>query len=331
MNKVKIGMISFAHSHANGILKELLAIPDVEIVGIFDNLPERAADIADKNGIPYFEDHKCLLEKTDADAVVICSENAFHARYTLDAAAAGKHVLCEKPLGITVEDMKRMIEAARLNGVQLMTAFPCRFLPAVRQAKAAVERGEIGDILAIKATNRGRMPGRWFIRKELSGGGAVMDHTVHVMDLMNWFLQSEPEEVYAEAGTLFHDDLDVDDAGIVHVRFANGVAAVLDPSWSRAESFPIGGDITMRLIGTKGVIDVNALGQVNELYSDELGKMQWSYWGDGMSGYMVRAFVEAVRSGTDVPITGEDGLRSTAVALAAYESIKLGAAVRLRL
>jgi predicted dehydrogenase len=330
MKTVKIGMISFAHSHANSIMNELLAIPGVEIAGIYDDQRERVVKITENRGIPYFEDHRRLLE-TDLDAVVICSENVHHAKYTMEAAAAGKHVLCEKPLGITVDEMKRMIESCRRDGVQLMTAFPCRYLPAVIQAKAAVERGEIGDIMAIKATNRGRMPGRWFVQKELSGGGAVLDHTVHVMDLMNWFTGSEPEEVYAEAGTLFHDGLGIDDAGIVHVRFANGVAAVIDPSWSRAKSFPTGGDVTMRLIGTKGVIDVNALGQVNELYSDELGKMQWSYWGDGMGGYMVQAFVEAVRNGTNVPITGEDGLRSAAVAVAAYESVECGASVRVKL
>jgi len=326
-DKLKVGMISFAHGHANGYFQRLHNLPDVEIVGIADDDKSRVERVLQRYDVPYYEDYRDLL-KTDADAVVICSENVHHARHTIDAALAGKHVLCEKPLGVTVEEMRAMIDTCRAQGVQLMTAFPCRFLPAVVQAKQAVDRGDIGEILSIKGTNRGSMPGRWFVNPSLSGGGALIDHTVHVMDLMNWFLRSEASEVYAEAGTLFHD-LEVEDAGMVHVKFANGVVAVLDTSWSRSKSFPYWGDVTMEIVGTDGVLFVDAFAQTNEVYSDEATKTQWSYWGESMDEFMLRAFVDALKEGRPVPITGEDGLNSTRVALAAYESIRRGTTVRL--
>ncbi|WP_163854129.1 Gfo/Idh/MocA family protein [Paenibacillus elgii] len=327
MNKLKIGMISFAHGHAFSYLNSLVSMPEVEVAGIADEVKSRVEAVAVKHGIPYFEDYRELLSK-DLDAVVICSENVRHAELTIAAAQAGKHVLCEKPLGISKREMEEMIAACKENGVQLMTAFPCRYLPAVVQAKQAVERGEIGEIVAIKGTNRGSFPGGWFADKALSGGGAVLDHTVHVMDLMHWFLGAEVQEVYAYATTVFQEQ-DIDDAGMVHVKFDNGVFAVLDPSWSRNRSFPTWGDVTMEIVGTRGVLSVDAFAQKNDVYSVQAGKGEWSYWGDNMDEYLVRSFVEALLHGKPVPITGEDGMKAAAVALAAYESAAQGQPVRL--
>ncbi|MDF2715210.1 MAG: oxidoreductase domain protein [Paenibacillus sp.] len=209
-----------------------------------------------------------------------------------------------------------------------MTAFPCRYLPAVIEAKQAVERGEIGEIVAIKGTNRGTAPGGWFVDRKLSGGGALLDHTVHVMDLMRWMIGSEPEEVYAYAATLFDDTLGVDDAGMIHVKFENGTFGVVDTSWSRKAPFPTWGDVTLEIIGTNGVLSVDALGQINELYSQEAGIGQWNYWGDNMDLYLVKAFVQAIRQGDRVPISGDDGMRAAAVALAGYQSLETGQPVK---
>ncbi|MBE1444492.1 Gfo/Idh/MocA family protein [Paenibacillus sp. OAS669] len=327
-NKVKLGMISFAHSHGRSYFRELVSMPDVDIVGISDESRTRVQPILDSYGIPYFEDYHDLLAMEQLDAVVICSENVHHARITITAAKAGKHVICEKPLGTTVEEMKAMIRACEENGVRLMTAFPCRYLPAVVEAKEAVDRGDIGEIVAIKGTNRGSMPGSWFVDPALSGGGAVLDHTVHVMDLMRWFLGSEPDRVYAEMGTLFHE-LPVEDAGMVHVTFTNGAVAVLDTSWSRSKSFPFWGDVTMEIIGTNGTISVDAFGQKNEVYNNDAGKAQWSHWGDRMDAYMLKDFVRTIKENGSVPISGDDGMRSAAVALAAYESVKRKASVAM--
>jgi myo-inositol 2-dehydrogenase / D-chiro-inositol 1-dehydrogenase len=327
---VRIGMISFAHSHGYSYLRELMKMEDVQVVGLYDPEYERVSQHVKEWGIPYYDDHHKLLA-AHIDAVVICSENAEHGRFTADAAKAGKHVLCEKPLGISTEQMQQMIAVCQEHGVQLMTAFPCRYLAAVIDAKAAVEDGAIGDIVAIKGTNRGRMPGRWFIDPALSGGGAVLDHTVHVMDLMNWFLDTEPEEVYAEVGELFHDNLGIDDAGVIHVKFRNGALGILDPSWSRPVGYVRGADVTMEIIGTKGVISVDGFAQANEIFYSESGKTFRSFWGDGMDGPLIRDFVSALREGVPVPISGQDGLRSTAVAIAAYESAKLGRPVQVRL
>ncbi|HUC91486.1 MAG TPA: Gfo/Idh/MocA family oxidoreductase [Paenibacillus sp.] len=325
MTIVKVGMISFAHMHAAGYLRALLQRGDVEVVGIADENRERVRPLTEQYGIPYYAEANELLRQS-LNAVVICSENSRHAELTVLAANAGKHVLCEKPLGVSEEEMLDMIRVCREQGVQLMTAFPCRFIPAVIEAKQEIEAGAIGDIVAIKGTNRGTMPRGWFIDRSFSGGGAVLDHTVHVMDLMLWFTGSEAAEVYAHAETLFHE-VDIDDAGIVHVRFENGIFATLDPSWSRPESFPTWGDVTLEIIGTKGVATIDAFAQKNEIYSDLHGKGQWAYWGDNMDTGLIDGFIAALKEGREVPITGTDGYRSARIALAAYESARTGAPV----
>lgn len=325
--KVRIGMISFAHMHAASYLRALADCDDVEIAGIADEDEARVKPFVEKYGLAYYDSVDALLQQP-IDAVVICSENARHAALTLQAARAGKHVLCEKPLGISEAEMLEMIEGCRQAGVQLMTAFPCRYIPAVMRAKAAIDAGEIGNIVAMKGTNRGTMPKGWFLDKELSGGGAVLDHTVHVMDLMHWFTGSKAKEVYAHSETLFHE-VDIDDAGMVHVQFENGVFAVLDPSWSRTSSFPAWGDVTMEIIGTEGVLSVDAFAQHNEVYSDERGKGQWSFWGDDMDAGLIDAFVEALKEQREVPISGMDGYLSARVGLAAYRSASEGKPVRL--
>jgi predicted dehydrogenase len=328
MTTLKVGFISFAHGHAFSYLEGFRKLPHVAIAGIADAEKHRVEDVVQRYGIPYYADYRDLL-RTDIDAVVICSENIHHAELTIAAAKAGKHVLCEKPLGISVSEMEAMIAACEEHHVQLMTAFPCRSLTAVVEAKEAVDRGDIGEIIAIKGTNRGSNPGGWFVDPALSGGGALLDHTVHVMDLMHWFTRSQVSEVYAYAATLFNEELQVDDTGMIHVTFENGVFGVLDTSWSRPKSFPTWGDVTMEIIGTKGVISVDSFAQSNELFSDEVGKGTWDYWGDNMDDVMVRSFVDALIEGETVPITGEDGLRSAQVALAGYQSLEAGQPVQL--
>lgn len=328
MSKLRIGMISFAHMHAASYLQALLTRDDVEVAGIADENEERVRPFTEPNGIAYYSDYKELLQQP-IDAVVICSENVRHAELTIQSARAKKHVLCEKPLGLSEEEMLEMVEVCHAEGVQLMTAYPCRYIPAVRAAKEAVDRGDIGEIIAMKGTNRGLMPRGWFIDRSQSGGGAVLDHTVHVLDLMHYITGSEVEEVYAHVETLFHE-VDIDDAGMLHVKFKNGVFAVHDPSWSRPDSFPTWGDVTLEIVGTDGVIHVDSFAQKNDVFSNKATKSEWSYWGDDMDQGLIDGFVDALLHGTDVPITGKDGYLSARVAFAAYESARSGATVKLK-
>ena len=313
---VKVGILSLAHPHSGSYAAQLKTLPDAELVGIWDDNAERPAR---HSGVPRFEDVDALLAA--CDAVVICAENARHRALCEQAAAAGKHVLCEKPLATTPEDARAMINACDAAGVQLMTAFPTRFSPAFQRLLTAVRNGDLGEILAVRGTNRGRCPGGWFIEKTLSGGGAVMDHTVHVADLLRVLLASEPAEVYCEADNrILHGDFD--DTGFLAITFENGVFATLDSSWSRPKTFPTWGDVTLGVTGTQGVMELDMFAQESVLYSDTDNRITYQGWGSNIDKGMVEGFVRAIAGGTPVPVTGVDGLRAVEVVEAAYRSVQ---------
>ncbi len=326
---LRFGIISFAHMHATSYARCIQANPDTELVAVADPDAERGQTWAGRFGVPLYTDHRELLARDDIDAVIVTTANVEHAAMTIDAAAAGKHVLCEKPLATTVADGRAMIDACARAGVFLGTAFPCRYLPAVSRVKGQVDAGKLGKILAIAGANRGWMPGGWFVDRAQSGGGAVMDHTVHVADLIRWFTGAEFAEVYAEAGTLFHD-LDIDDAGLLSFSMTDGTICTLDASWSRLPHYRGWGDVSMSILGEDGYVSIDSLSQALMLSNEERGAT-WIGWGSDMDYLLIEDFARRVSRGEPPAITGEDGLAATALALAAYRSAETGQPVKLPL
>lgn len=317
---MKIGIISFAHMHAYSYAESISLIEDADLVAIFDEDVERGQSAANRFGATYYRDYQALLS-SDVDAVVICSENVSHKAHVIAAAQAGKHILCEKPIATNVDDAWEMIRATEKYGVKMEIAFPVRFSPAVKRVKDILDEGRLGRILAMQGTNRGSNPGGWFVDPSLSGGGAVLDHTVHIIDIMRWYLKADVREVYAEIDTRFSSSA-ADDCGLLILEFTNGVIASHDPSWSRSKSFPIWGDITLKLVGTGGTTSFDALGQKIDVYNDVDGRHRYLNWGDGYDLGLVKNFIHTVRHDQEPFISGLDGLRAMQVALCAYESAK---------
>ena len=315
----RIGLLSTAHLHVDAYAHHLTGLPGIEVSGLWDDDATRRAKKSAEYGVAEKQTLDALLDS--CDAVVICSENAKHQSFALAAAAAGKHILCEKPLAPTPAAALEMVRATQTAGVKLYTAFPCRFSASFGQLKAAVDSGELGEILAARCTNQGGCPGGWFIEKELSGGGAVMDHTVHVTDLLRGLLGDEVKEVYCESGDgLLHGGFD--DTGVSTFTFEKGVFATLDASWSRPKSFPTWGNVTLAVIGTKGQIELDMFAQESVLFSDKSGRVSYRGWGSDIDKSMVAAFVAALNGEQTALATGVDGLRAVEVVDAAYRSVE---------
>ncbi len=326
---LRIGILSFAHIHAESYASCLKALDDVDLVGIADEDETRGKGAAKKFVTRYFKDYGSLL-KEGLDGALICSENSRHKEIALAAASAKANILCEKPIATTVEDSQEMIGASEREGVRLQIAFPCRFHPAVIRAKDIIGNGELGKVLAVSGTNRGVMPGGWFTDRKLAGGGAVIDHTVHVVDLIRWMIGTEIKSVYAETDTKFHK-LDVDDCGIISMDFDNGGFATLDASWSRpVKAFPTWGDVTMEITGTRGLLSLDVFSQNIDLYSNDKIKAEWVNWGSNMDVRLIRDWIDSIKEDRPPSVTGLDGLRALEVALAAYSSADKGEPVLIR-
>lgn len=320
MKQIKIGIISFEHMHAVSYTTELMQTEGVEVVGIADADRTRGQKMAQRFKVPYFESEAALLEEP-LDGVVICTNNKMHSSAAIAAANKGKHILVEKPFAITMEEAEAMLEATKANNVKIMTAFPVRFNPNILEAKRIVDAGEIGQIMCITGINHGKIPSGWFLDPELSGGGGVMDHTVHLADLMRWFTGSECESVYCESGELLHNK-GIDDCGIVNLTFENGVFATIDCSWAHHENYEIWPEVYMEIIGDKGVLEISAFGQVIKVYDVEERTIQDISWNEGGDEGLIREFVRVCQAGKEPLVTGYDGMKAAEIALAAYESTR---------
>jgi UDP-N-acetylglucosamine 3-dehydrogenase len=309
--------LSIAHLHAHSYGRAINGLTGCRLVGIYDPDQERGMQGAKEMGTEYFADPAELLSQTDA--VIICSENSRHREFTELAAKHGCHVLCEKPIATTLEDARAMIDACARAGVKLQIAFPVRFVTPVLRVKEMLDSGAVGKVLAIVGTNQGQMPGGWFADPELAGGGAVMDHTVHVVDLIRWFLGKEFVSVYAEVDNMLWDT-GIDDCGMLSMELEDGTIVTQDPSWSRPMTFPTWGNVTMRIIGTQGMIDLDAFAQNFVVYDDAHRKVSERSFAEDMDLGLIQDFIQMIVEDREPTITGYDGLKALEVALAAYRS-----------
>jgi UDP-N-acetylglucosamine 3-dehydrogenase len=331
---MRIGIMSFAHLHAEMYVHNLRNAPGVDIVGFSDTDTERGKYFAEVFNIRWFPTHEALLAE-QPDGVVVCSENATRCGLVEMAANAGVHVLSEKPIEVTLAAAEAMRDACEANNVKFMTAFPVRFAPSVQNVKDQIDRGDLGRIYGINGINHSEIPRAhrtWFAQKALAGGGAVMDHTVHLVDVMRWFFGCEITEVYAEVDNLFYPgEVDVDTAGIVLLTFENGTFASIDCSWSRPTTYPRWGQFKMDVVGENGFTVLDSMAEKFTVYSKHLPRNPtWVNWGANANQSMINEFVASIREDRQPSVTWQDGYEALRVALACYESAKTGQPVSLK-
>ena len=330
---IKIGVLSLAHHHGEAYISNLRGMEGVELVGLADDDPMRGQTVAAHNRAKYFHTYEDLLE-AKPHGVIICTENNRHRPWVEMAAARGIHVLCEKPIATTLEDARAIVDACDKAGVLLMTAFPMRFSAPLLEIKARLDNGDFGDVYCFNATNQGELPAKhraWFVDPELAGGGAIMDHTVHLVDIMRWFTGAEVKTVYARSNLVFHaEEVQVETGALEMLTFDNDVFATIDASWSRPQYWPTWGGLTFEMVTQRGAVLVDAFRQNLNVYRHEWERSNWAYWGSDMNQAMVSDFASAIREGRQPRVTGVDGLRALEAALAAYESDRSGKTVEVK-
>lgn len=321
---IRVAIVSFAHLHSQAYIANLRANRNVVFVGVYDPDDTRRAQYGSQLDVTTFASWEELLA-AGIDAAIVCSENVHHRRDVERLAAAGVHVLCEKPLAISVEDAQAIVAACTAAGVTLMTAFPMRFSTPLAVAKQELENGAFGTLTSCVAVNQGQLPKRhraWFVDAQLAGGGAVTDHVVHLADAMRWLTGSEVQSVYAIANRIVHaDQTEVETGGLVSLRFSNGVDVSIDCSWSRPLGYPTWGGLALRLITDRGAVDLDAFVQNSAYYGSGEPQVRWDYWGSDANQAMIDEFITAVAQQRTPLVTGQDGLRAVEVVAAAYRSI----------
>ncbi len=323
---VGAGLIGADHAAAYA------AQPDVELVGIVDADPARAADLAGRFGATAFSDLDGLLAGARPDAASICVPTGLHRPVAERLAAAGVHLLLEKPMAPTIADCDAIAAAAEQAGIVLMLALTHRFHAELIEAHRLIADGAIGTPMLVQDTfsfgEHGPWPD-WYYDRELSGGGELMHDGVHLVDRLEWLVGSSIVEVYGRTTTYARSIAGVEDGGVAVLAFANGAIGSLfvneatHPLRSDAPSVPMPGRLELEIHGSGGSIRYRTW---HELIIDIAGEPSRTVArsDDGEMGREIRAFVDAVASGGPPVVGAREGRRGIAIVGAIYESERRG-------
>jgi len=332
-NITRVGVIGagrIGQLHMNNIRQN---VPNASIVALADVAFEHAQAVGEKLGIAnVYPDPAPLFADDTIDAVLICSSTDTHAAFIEDAARAGKHIFCEKPIALDLATIDRALDAVEKAGVSLQIGFNRRFDPNFSEAKRLVDDGALGAVHIVRVTSRDPEPPP--IGYVATSGGMFLDMSIHDFDMARFIAGSEVEEVYAVGSVLVDPAIgeagDIDTA-VVTLKFANGSLGTIDNS--RQAVF--GYDQRLEVFGAKGQIVVGnpkphtaVLSQVQGDTAPPLMHFFLERYSDSFA-IETKAFFDAIQNGTEPPVTGIDGRAPVAIALAANLSMKEGRPVKL--
>ena len=332
-------------------LEAFSALDNVQIVGVCDIDPDRARATAAAWGIPAAVTTVGELLGLGLDLVSVCTPHPTHENVVLQAAAAGVHVLCEKPIAVDLASAERMVAACDDAGVKLGVLFQRRFWPAAQRIRAAIDDGTLGrPIMGQCSVMLHRDPGyysrdAWRGTWANDGGGVLMTQAIHYIDLLQWFM-GDVAEVYGKINTYKHGDhIEVEDSAAAVITFTSGAMATLEASTAASPSLGVqirvtgetgaSASLTEFPEGSDGRVDLWA---VSETISSEpahpegiLANVDLATINGRLIPHhttQVRDFVQALRDGKEPAITGRDATKALRILLAVYESSRTGLPVR---
>jgi len=335
--RLRVGVIGVG-LHGMRHVESYLALPTADLVAIADVNEERAREVAHERGIPqWYTDYGQMLERADLQAVSIAVPDHLHFKPTMAALQAGKHVLLEKPMALTVHEAEKMVEAAEKAGLKLMVNFANRWqLPTV-MAKEALDKGELGHPIYayVRMINTIFVPTKMLSWAEKT----ALPHWLltHATDRVRWFFGSEAKRVYAVSSSGVLKGMGIDVADLYHatVEFESGAIATFEAFWVLPESMPLVGSSVFELICSKGWVEVDNTAPLFKLATEERythpGILAGTVHGEpvGTVYEAVKHFVKCVREGKEPLITGRDGLAVTKIVCAIVESAEKGEVVEL--
>ena len=339
---MRVGIIGLGSQAKEVHLPTLNSMEEVEIAGVADINEQSVKNISKQYGIPYaYAGYQDLLNNENIDLVLICTPHHLHKKMAIDCAFAGKHILVEKPMATTVRDADEMIDAAKGNDVKLCVVQNYRFFPSVKDTKARIEKGRIGETISIHAhmldfPPLGAGSSEWRIEGHDSAG-VIEDIGPHLIDIMLHLHESEIERVYATGGCI--GNLDLIDHAQIMIEFEDKSLATLDLSWMSGAK-----EIGLYIQGTGGILHCDVRNNhVQEIHQystplDDLSDMikkikriaRDALKGDYFVGpkkfhkEIIKNFIVSIENNTKSPVTGEEGRKIAIVIESALKSIRNG-------
>ncbi|MBR2509428.1 MAG: Gfo/Idh/MocA family oxidoreductase [Lentisphaeria bacterium] len=346
MGKVKFGIIGtgmIAQIHADAIK----LTDNSELVMVYDKIVEKAKDFAAKNNCQYAETLEEFLA-SDIEAVTIGTPSGLHGGAAIAAAQAKKHILCEKPLEVTVEKTDAILDACRQNNVILLPVFQLRYSKTVEIIKDAIDSGRLGKIVLASASVR------WYRNEEyylnagwrgtwaLDGGGALMNQGIHTLDLLLYF-NGKVKEIFAKSANILHKSIEVEDTVGALLTFENGSAGYIEASTACGPGFPR----KIEISGTKGSIimedDKITRWQFTEELPTDAEIRSNAFAGEALKGgssnpkaitceghrRQITELANAIRGIAPLKMSAADGRSAVETICGIYESARSGKPVKL--
>jgi predicted dehydrogenase len=341
---VRYGIIGCGAISQRRHIPECIANPDSKLVALVDPAQARVEELAARFGAKPFTDYRELLKQADVDAVVVAGPNSTHTSMTLEALAAGKHVLCEKPMATTREDAAAMVKAAEKSKQYLMIGLNQRLMPPHVRAKEILTSGKLGKILTFRTAFQHPGPegwsvdaGKsWFFKKGQASMGVTGDLGVHKADLLRWLFGQEFAEVWGIVTTLDKRDadgnlIDLDDNAYLTLKTTGGIVGSMILSWTN-----YGTEENYTLVyGTKGVLALGTdpnWGVIVEYRNGEreqhkVGEMSTNI--KQVPSGIIDLFTHSIKTHTPPEINAMEGYRSLDVILTAMEAASLGRTLKI--
>jgi predicted dehydrogenase len=341
-----IGCGVIAPWHIRGILNSQGA----RLVAVSDNREEKAKKLGEEHKVDWYNDYEKMLEREDLDVACLCTPSSLHPEQAIASARAGKHVLTEKPMAVTLEAADEMIKVCREEKVKLGGIFQRRVSELFLKVKKALEQGELGKIVMGDAYMKyyrsqeyydsGDWRGTW----EFDGGGCLMNQGIHIIDLLQWYL-GPVDTVYGYAETLTRR-IEVEDTAAAVLKFKNGAIGVIEGTTSiypptLPHRVEIHGDKGTIMIEGEGIKRWSIMGEkgeevdkaeVDKVKEEEgTGKAITSPTDIGMEGHrrLITDMVEAIREDREPLIPGKEARKALEIILAIYKSAKAGKPIKL--
>ncbi len=317
-------------------------VSNAELVSVMDIDPKRAREVARQFEVPHYCSTEAELLAQDVEAVYIATPQNVHCRQTVQAAQAGKHVLCEKPIAITTAEVDQMEAACKKAGVKFMLAWCMRQNVYNKKMRELVQAGALGRVVMGRAQLTcwyPPIPGAWRQDATISHGGALIDMGTHCLDLLEWILDSPVVEV-----TGFQDLLvqqyrtRVEDTSTIVVRFRNGAHGIIDNYFNIPDA---AAQNALELFGTKGsIIARGTIGQdptghmfsiiqpqetgysANQVRDVEVNRQEYDFQGIGIYGQMITLFTDCITRNVEPPTSLANGRHSVKVVEAIYRAVR---------
>jgi len=342
-DKIGFAIVGLASHHSEFVARAVQNIPGAFLVGVYDSDENRGRTFCQKFHTNFFHNYDDLLRDPNVRIGAVTSENSQKKDYAVTLARAQKHVLCDKPLGVTAQESRDVIEACKKTGVTLQVGYISRYTEEAQKARRLVTSGKLGEVRFINAENRVdsglvKQLSPWLLKKGLAGGGALMEHSVHAIDLVLWLNDSPPVSVFVvSAENLDSSSYEGEDNFAIILKFKNGSISLVDGSYCRPSSGKRG-DVVIKVYGSSGQILFSLSSQNIRAYIGEEPLVNTESYSSNTGGSseeesglrMIEDLLHAVKTGSEPLTNGIVGEKVNMVVEACYESLVSGREILIR-